>query len=225
MANEFLEDQLQILSKHYDELATNHGYSHHAVQQSSSDTQQRRFEVLLQGFPDFKHKKILDFGCGAGHLFAFLKQQGFAGEYVGYDISTQLLQLARQQHPDARFEQRNILQSTPAEPAETFDLIFISGVFNNNIEHNQQFMQKVLKILFPLCRQGLAFNCLSTYVDFKAPTLYYFDPTDVFSYCKENITPLITLRHDYEIKPDVVPFEFSCYLKQSTILPRKNNYA
>lgn len=221
MADDFLEHQLQSLSKHYDELATSHGYSHHAVQQSSSDTQQRRFEVLLQGFPDFKHKKILDFGCGAGHLFAYLKQQGFTGEYVGYDISPQLLQLARQHHPEARFEQRNILQSAVAE---TFDLIFISGVFNNDIAHNQQFMQQTLKVLFPLCQQGLAFNCLSTYVDFKVSNLYYFDPSVVFTYCKENITPLITLRHDYEIKPGVVPFEFSCYLKQTAILPRKNNY-
>ena len=120
--------KLDRLAEHYNSLAREYGYSHHAVQQSSSETQNKRFKVLLEGFPGFRNKKILDFGCGSGHFYEFLKSVGFEGEYVGYDISEQQIKVARKTHPKARFELLNIFEN-PIE--ELFDLVFISGVFNN----------------------------------------------------------------------------------------------
>lgn len=216
-----IQQQLLQISDHYNALAKAHGYSHHAVQQSSIETQERRFQILLEGFPEFQHKKILDFGCGAGHLLGLLKRVGFAGEYVGYDLSAELLKLARENHPEGRFELRNILQE---RIPERFDLVFISGVFNNDITCNQSFLQDILRLLFAVTDEGLAFNCLSHYVDYKAEGLYYFNPAEVFVFCKEELTPMVSLRHDYEIKAGVVPFEFSCYLKQTAHTPRKGNY-
>ncbi|MDX1677258.1 class I SAM-dependent methyltransferase [Arsukibacterium sp.] len=216
-----LKQQLDLLSSHYNTLADTYGYSPHAVQQSSYETQERRLQILLEGFTDFKNKKILDFGCGTGHLFRLLQQRGFAGEYVGYDISAGLINLARENNEDGRFELRNIFEQPPEEK---FDLVFISGVFNNDIGQNESFLQSVLKILFAVTEEGIAFNCLSTFVDFKADGLFYFNPCQVFEFCKEQLTPCVNLRHDYEIKPGVVPFEFSCYLRKSPHAVRKNNY-
>lgn len=221
MTERQIKQKLDALSEHYDELAKVHGYSPHAVQQSCFDTQERRLKILLEGFSDFKNKKILDFGCGSGHLLRLLQQQGFSGEYVGYDISSELLKLARENNAAGRFELRNIFDNPPQEK---FDIVFISGVFNNDIGFNKVFMHDVLAILFRVTRVGLAFNCLSTFVDFKSPGLYYYDPTDVFLHCKENLTTTISLRHDYEIKEGVLPFEFSCYLYKSTHKLRMNNH-
>jgi SAM-dependent methyltransferase len=221
MTDNTLKHELDILSAHYNTLAKTHGYSHHAVQQSSVETQERRLNILLQGFPHFHSKKILDFGCGTGHLLRILQAQGFTGEYVGYDISAELVKLAEDNNVGGRFELRNIFEQPPEE---TFDLIFISGVFNNAIGRNEQFMQSVLKALFAVTTEGLAFNSLSTFVDFKSEGLYYFNPCQVFTFCKEQLTPCVNLRHDYEIKPGVVPFEFSCYLQKSAHQVRKNNH-
>jgi SAM-dependent methyltransferase len=220
MTDTHLKQQLDLLSEHYNVLAETYGYSPHAVQQSSYETQERRLQILLEGF-DFKHKKILDFGCGTGHLLRLLQQQGFSGEYVGYDISAGLIALARENNVGGRFELRNIFEQPPEEK---FDLIFISGVFNNDIGQNETFMQNVLKRLFDVTEVGMAFNCLSTYVDFKSEGLYYFDPCKVFAFCKQELTPSVNLRHDYEIKPGVVPFEFSCYVFKSTHQVRQNNH-
>jgi SAM-dependent methyltransferase len=221
MTESNLKYELDLLSQHYNVLANTHGYSPHAVQQSSAQTQERRLNVLLEGFTDYKHKKILDFGCGTGHLLRVLQQQGFSGEYVGYDISAGLIKLAREHNVGGRFELRNIFEQPPEE---SFDLVFISGVFNNDIGRNEHFMQSVLNILFAATKDGLAFNCLSTFVDFKSAGLHYFDPCKVFTFCKEQLTPCVSLRHDYEIKPGVVPFEFSCYLHQSDHQTRQNNH-
>ena len=32
-----------------------------------------------------------------------------------------------------------------------------------------------------------------------------------FSFVKNEVTPYVTLRHDYEVKPGVIPFEFIIY--------------
>jgi SAM-dependent methyltransferase len=221
MTENNLKQKLDLLSQHYNVLAETYGYSPHAVQQSSAETQERRLNVLLEGFTNLKHKKILDFGCGTGHLLRLLQQQGFSGEYVGYDISAGLIKLARENNTGGRFELRNIFEHPPEE---SFDLVFISGVFNNDIGRNEEFMQSALKLLFAVTKEGLAFNSLSTFVDFKAEGLYYFDPCKVFTFCKEQLTPCVALRHDYEVKPGVLPFEFSCYLKQSEHKPRVNNH-
>lgn len=206
---EKMNKEIEKLSQHYDILAQQYGYSPSAVQQSSLETQEQRLSILLEVTDDIKHKKILDFGCGTGHLLSLLKAKGFQGEYVGYDISDSLLAIAREHHPEGRFELKNILTE---DIDESFDFIFISGVFNNDIDCNEVFMQEVLSRLFPKASESLAFNALSRYVDYFSEDLYYFDPMLVFQWCKENLSPKVTLRHDYEVKSGVIPFEFTCYV-------------
>lgn len=212
----FLESEFKELSEHYDELARQHGYSPNATQQSSVETQEKRLNVLLNLSGNLKNKKILDFGCGTGHLLHILRKNGFKGEYVGYDISSELLNIARQHYPEARFELKNILND-PID--ESFDYIFISGVFNNDIGCNQLFMKKILTKLFKQTKESMVFNALSCYVDYKNQGLYYFDPSWVFEFCKTHLTTHVSLNHAYEIKPGVIPFEFSIRLDKTAFHP------
>ncbi|MBU3848350.1 MAG: class I SAM-dependent methyltransferase [Candidatus Acinetobacter avistercoris] len=210
---ETLEKKINDLSAHYNELGRKHGYSPSATQQSSIETQEKRLNVLLGMISNLNGKKILDFGCGTGHLLSLLKNNGFNGSYVGYDISTELLKLASQRYPEGRFELKNILEQ-PVD--ESFDWIIISGVFNNDLGCNELFMKQVITKLFTHAKEGIVFNALSCYVDYQSPGLYYFDPCWVFNFCKGEITTHVQLKHDYEVKPGVIPFEFSCLLKKTT---------
>ncbi|WP_052501525.1 methyltransferase domain-containing protein [Thiomicrospira microaerophila] len=207
-----MNQQINKLSEHYNALGKQHGYSPDATQQSSLETQEKRLNVLLDMAEDLTHAKVLDFGCGTGHLYALLKQRGFKGEYVGFDISSELLAIAKQHHQNERFELKNVFEQ-PIE--ETFDWVFISGVFNNDMEYNQRFMQQVLSTLFAHVNKGLVFNALSRYVDYQSEGLYYFDPSWVFDYCKSNLTTHVQLNHSYEVKPGVIPFEFSVRLDKA----------
>ena len=87
-----------------------------------------------------------------------------------------------------------------------------SGVFNNAGADNWGMMTTLLGELFKLCRKGLAFNCLSTYVDYQDEGLFYVEPERVFAFCKQTLSPSVTLRHDYRVKPGVIPFEFTVYV-------------
>jgi len=211
-----LQQSMQSLSEHYNRLVREHGYAPESVHFSSWETIERRFEILLEGFPDHRTSRILDFGCGIGHLLGYLQRHGFNGEYVGYDIAKGMIDLARSRYPDTRFEHRNLLQSPPEE---SFDMAFVSGVFNNATDCNRQFMEQSLRTLFNVVTRGVAFNALSRYVHYRDEGLHYCCPMEVFEFCKQELTPRVALRHDYELKPNVIPFEFTIYLYKSANEP------
>lgn len=218
-SNNSFQTDLASIEEHYSNLLVIHGDSAAAVQWRDQITQERRFEILTQ-VGNLHNAKVLDFGCGTGHLLHFLRSQlHFNGEYVGYDLSHNMIAAARQKFPEARFEQRNILTE---KLSEDFDYVLISGVFNNIASDNWGLMTTLLKQLFQHTKKGLAFNALSTYVDYFDPHLFYVNPEEVFRFLKEYLSPCVTLRHDYQIKPGVIPFEFSAYIYSVELEPKKS---
>ena len=215
MSSEFIR-----LQEHYNHLARQYGDTPAAVQQSSLESQDRRLSILAQLGP-VADASVLDFGCGAGRLLDVLVDNfAFKGHYTGYDISEELLRMAHERHPEAQFERRDIF--TDGVGGE-FDYVFISGVFNNRLADNQLFITRTLEVLFPHVRRGLAFNALSPYVDFRDPNLYYADPEELFRFCKERLSPSVSLRHDYEVKQGVVPYEFTLHVYRSQHVPRQKS--
>jgi SAM-dependent methyltransferase len=216
MNRDFNRD-IEALSKHYGELVKRHGDAPESAQYADRETQERRMAVLCE-IGVARDSKVLDFGCGTGQLLTFLRRSlGYDGEYVGYDISHEAVELARSLHPGARFEVRNVLEE-PAE--ERFDFVLVSGVFNNLISDNRAFFQSISSRLMAQASVGYAFNMLSRFVDYLDDGLYYEDPLDAFRFCKEQLSPLVTLRHDYVVRPGSIPFEFTIYVHRSDISPR-----
>ena len=211
-----LTKDLEGIERHYAELVETHGSAPEAAQWSDSRTQRLRLSVLT-GVGDLRAAKVLDFGCGTGTLLAYLNEElGFAGEYVGYDLAAPAVDLARRVHPAGRFERRDVLsQGMP----EDFDFILASGVFNNRTSDGWRLMTQVLGSLWPHATRALAFNALSTYVDFREEHLWYVDPADVFAWCKRELSPAVTLRHDYQVKPRVSPFEFTVFVYRVDLGP------
>jgi SAM-dependent methyltransferase len=208
---------IEALSKHYGDLVRCHGDAPEGAQYSDRETQERRLAVLCEiGLA--KDSKVLDFGCGTGQLLSFLQRSlGYEGEYVGYDISSEAIELARSAHPAGRFEVRNVLEQ-PIE--ERFDYVLVSGVFNNLISDNRAFFEAISRRLMAQVDVGYAFNMLSRFVDYFDDGLYYEDPLHAFRFCKEQLSPLVTLRHDYAVRPGSIPFEFSIYVHRTDVAPR-----
>ena len=216
MDRDFNRD-IDALSKHYAKLVRRHGDAPEGAQYSDRETQERRMAVLCE-IGVTKTSKLLDFGCGTGQLLSFLQRSlGYEGEYVGYDISPEAIELARSVHPAGRFEVRNILEQ-PIE--ERFDYVLVSGVFNNLISDNRAFFEAISRRLMAQADVGYAFNMLSRFVDYFDDGLYYEDPLHAFRFCKEQLSPLVTLRHDYAVRPGSIPFEFSVYVHRTEIAPR-----
>jgi SAM-dependent methyltransferase len=216
MNHDFNRD-IEALSKHYGGLVTRHGDAPESAQYADRETQERRMAVLCE-IGVAKDSKVLDFGCGTGQMLSFLRRSlDYEGEYVGYDISPEAIEFARSAHPAGRFEVRNILEQ-PAQ--EAFDYVLVSGVFNNRISDNRAFFEAISRRLMAQANIGYAFNMLSRFVDYFDDGLYYEDPLHAFRFCKEQLSPLVTLRHDYAVRPGSIPFEFSIYVHRTDVAPR-----
>ena len=82
-------------------------------------------------------------------------------------------------------------------------------------------LKKTLITLFKKTNKAIAFNNLSSYVDYKDKILYYERPEKIFKFCKSKLSPLVTIRHDYQIKTKKMPYEFTTYIYKTKIPVRK----
>jgi SAM-dependent methyltransferase len=186
-----------------------------AVQHESKEGQEGRFQLLSKQIsPD---SMVVDVGCGFGDLLPFLRRQGFKGRYVGLDFVDEFIEVARNAQPDsmARFEVFDILGP---DPLPACDVAVQSGIFNNAMPEgdNQRLLETTLIKMAGACRDGFAFNALSTLVDFRDPALHYFDPGEVVTLCR-NLTPFVSMRHDYVLREGGYPYEFTVYAQMTPV--------
>jgi SAM-dependent methyltransferase len=200
-----------VMAAHYSSLAKRHGDSPKATQWRGSPSQERRFDILFE-VGDLASAKILDFGCGTGAMLASLRRRfDYAGEYVGCDISDAMLKMARAKFPGTRFETIDIFADPPPE---TFDYVFASGTFNNDHADAYEFLLAAIPRLFARAKKALAFNALSAATTRRIAELIYIDPVELFDFARREVTPLVTLRHDYRIGDEAEPEDFTLYLRR-----------
>lgn len=200
-----------VMAAHYSTLAKRHGDSPKAAQWRGAPSQERRWDVLFE-IGDLTSAKILDFGCGTGAMVASLRRRfGYDGTYVGVDISDAMLKLARARFPGTRFETFDLFADPPPE---TFDYVFASGTFNNDHIDAYEFLLAAIPRLYARARKGFAFNLLSADAPRRVMELMYIDPIEIYDFCRNTVTPLVTLRNDYRIEDEEIPEDFTIYLRR-----------
>jgi SAM-dependent methyltransferase len=158
--------------------------------------QELRFRIMAEGLPDLAGASMLDVGCGFGDFYDYLRGRGCDVRYTGCDLSPDVLDVARARHPDVVLEQRDILEVP--YPAQSFDYVCMSGIFNHRTSDNEGFLRQMLAVAFDACTKGVAANMTTRYVDYQDAHLYYFSPEEVFRHCR-TLTRRVALRHDYPL--------------------------
>ncbi len=165
----------------------------------SSESQQWRFDKLLE-MSGIKSRafqappRVLEVGCGLGHLYPTLTQIVGEVQYTGIDIVPELVAHATNAYPDARFICQDICEK-PLD--EKFQFVFISGLFNCPFRADSAtFMPALLQSAFNACTIAMAFNFISSHVNFKSENTNYFDPQEVLGHTLK-ITKKTTMDHHY----------------------------
>lgn len=158
----------------------------------SSKGQVIHYQSMLD-IGSIKGKKILDFGCGKGDFYQFLKDRGITAEYHGYDINEKLITFAKEKFPNIDFRGFDIDKDMLNED---FDYIFLCGTFNLKVQGLDEMIESTVTKLFERCRIALAFNALSEYNPKKDFELHFVSPENMFSFAVKNLSPYFSLRHD-----------------------------
>ena len=175
-----------------------HGDSPQAVRWTARG-QLRRYEAFLAVCGDLAGKRLLDFGCGKGDLYGFLRERGVRCAYTGLDIHPDLVAMARGKHPGAEFIARDVEE----EPlGRSFDVVVACGVFNLRVGGIQETVEAMLPVLYGFAREVLHANFLTARAPSHDVELHYVDPAWLLAFARERLSPLATVRED--LVPDDV---------------------
>lgn len=183
---------------YYGRTLAEHGATPEGVNWNSAEAQENRFDQLLKVLPAEGAFSLNDYGCGYGALADYLVEAGYDVDYRGFDVSQQMIDMARTREtvPGALF-------TTELSELKPADYTVASGVFNLRMDIPDDewfdYTCSQLQVLADLSTRGFAFNLLTSYsdVDRRRPDLYYADPLIYFDHCKRTFSRNVALLHDY----------------------------
>ena len=175
-----------------------------------------RYRVMLEMVREREPVTLLDFGCGAAHLYDYIAARQIPNiGYSGLDLSPEYLKLCRHKHPALVFYADDVL--APEHTVPLHDYVVMNGVFNYKgdytFEEMWAYCQQLLKAVDKLAVRGFAFNVVSKHVDWERDDLFHLPFDLLATFLDKHISRNFTIRHDYGL------FEYTVYVYKSPIAP------
>lgn len=201
--------------EHYERCLAQHGDSPRGVDWPNPQDAQTRYQVMLDVIRPEQLRSpaavsLLDFGCGAAHLYEYLQAHGWDGiDYAGLDLSPQFVELARRKFPARMFYQLDVL-AADAPRLPQFDYVVLNGVLTEKRELSFDAMwayaQRLLRTVFAQARQGIAFNVMSKQVDWERGDLFHLPFDTLADFLTRELSRHFVLRNDYGL------YEYTAYV-------------
>jgi len=204
-----MSELIKRIDEYYTQKLKEFGATARGVDWNSDESQQLRFEKLINVIDDPGSFSILDYGCGFGSLYPYLKNEFSQFNYTGFDISSAMINEAKKLFPEVNVEWIQEL-----EDRKKYDYVVASGIFNVKLQQNElswvEYMHQTINELNGLATKGFSFNVLSLYSDSekRKEYLYYAEPSYWFDYCKKKFSYQVALLHDYPL------YEFTIHVKK-----------
>ncbi len=197
----------KVLQDHYEKRLNEFGPNSRGMDWPNPEDLEKRFKVLT-GIINFSEngntkKTILDLGCGVGLLVNFLKNNGLIENlnYYGVDISLKMIDAAKKLLSDFNFEVRDILKNPFSEGK--FDYVIMNGLLTEKQEMSQsqmiEFAQNIILNSYKSCSKGIAFNVMSSHVDWKRDDLFHWELDGVVEFMVKNCSRKIKIMMDYDL--------------------------
>jgi SAM-dependent methyltransferase len=200
----------ESLRRHYSERFALHGPTSEGVDWGADESKMLlRFDKMLAviELPFPTKPSLLDVGCGYGGLLAHLAGRKVELDYTGIDVADNMIKWASSNFTSGNFLSGDIFTYSFQH---TYDYVVCSGILTQKLEtlaiDMDRFAATLIRRMFALCRRGIAFNVMTTKVNYFSPNLYYRNPAELLSWCISEITPHIKIDHAYPL------YEYTVYL-------------
>jgi SAM-dependent methyltransferase len=197
--------------EHYESCLAKHGDSHLGVDWPKAQDAETRYRVMLELIqrPRPSIVKLLDFGCGASHLYEHIIANGATGiEYVGLDLSPKFVEFSRKKFPTNHYICADILEEPDAVPAS--DYIVMNGVFTEkrglDFDEMLGYFERTLSAAFAKAERGIAFNVMSKHVDWEREDLFHLPFDTLARFLVRALTRNFVIRNDYGL------YEYTTYV-------------
>jgi 2-polyprenyl-3-methyl-5-hydroxy-6-metoxy-1,4-benzoquinol methylase len=126
----------------------NHQYSiSQGIEHFSCTTHLEYLWPMLKSLlPKIPSLRVLDLGCGQGHLSHFIAQEGY--QVVGVDLSKSSIKIAQQRYPECRFIQADIFNLPYRQIKPPFDAVISMEVIEH-LYHPRELIRAAKKCLKP----------------------------------------------------------------------------
>ena len=202
----------QLLVEHYGHKFAEHGACSEGVDWGPNPEDHRlRLDRMLAvtdlGLQPVIRQSLLDVGCGYRSLLDLFNERGLELSYSGIDVCAPMIDFARARHKNHSWLVGDVMD---LEGKGRYDYVVCNGVLTQKlgakIRDMDGFLKEVVAKMFELCRVGVAFNVMTTHVNYMVPNLYYRNPVELLAWCMSELTSRVRLDHAYPM------FEYTVYL-------------
>ena len=201
----------KALGQHYAEKFSLHGASSEGVDWGADETKMLlRYDKMLSvvNGAGLKPKpSLLDVGCGYGGLQSYAAGRNIELDYTGIDVAHNMIEWAKANSTSGNFIHGDILDY---QFDGKFDYVLCNGILTQKLEtpglQMDEFAAQLIRQMFSLCEIGIAFNVMTTKVNYYSNNLYYRSPAELLSWCLSEISTHVKLDHSYPL------YEYTIYL-------------
>ena len=201
-----------VLKSHYESCLAEFGDTNKGVDWPNQDDAKLRYRIMLdilKYFPDPNEFSVLDFGCGAAHLYDYILSQNIPNiNYSGLDISESFVSLCKKKYPSNNFFSGDVLSSKL--DIGCFDFVICNGVFTEKQsmtwDQMWNFVQELLPYVFQHANHGIAVNFMHSNVDWERDDLFHLPFDKLYAFCADKMSRHVCLRSDYGL------YEYTAYI-------------
>lgn len=196
--------EIQQTIDRYNERIREYGITEKALGWGDKGRSKLRFEILCSEW-DFAGATILDYGCGFGDLYQYIRDTRTADfKYIGIDLNETIINIAKSRNYEhAEFY---VVSENPVPVLnglnKKIDYVLSSGIFNFKLENNINFIKNTLDLFNTYAQKGFAANFLSDKVDFRAEQNYHSNPAEILDIAYKYGNNIV-------LKNNYMPFEFT----------------
>lgn len=197
--------------RHYESCLEKYGDTCRGVDWPNTEGAHARYRVMLEVIKagPTEKVKLLDFGCGASHLYEYILRYRLDHiEYSGLDLSPAFINLSQKKFPSIRYYDFDILDTSSSLP--DFDYIVMNGVFTEKLEltfdQMLTYFKDVVTRIFNKARVAIAFNVMSPHVDWERQDLFHLPLDLLAAFLVKEVSRDFVIRNDYGL------YEYTTYV-------------
>jgi SAM-dependent methyltransferase len=195
--------------KHYEGCFAKHGDTPQGVDWPNAHDAEKRYAVMADLFANASQgDQVLDLGCGAGHFLEFLQANKLDQKvhYSGLDLSESFIAHCKAKFPSHSWYVADLLK----EDLDPVDWVVMNGVFtervNLSFEEMLTFWKRLVQRAFTHARKGIAFNVMSSQVDWQRDDLFHLPMDTMAAFVVEHLSRHTVIRRDYGL------YEYTVYV-------------